>query len=229
MNRSVAVLTVAAALAAAAPAHAARPIVVGPGSSIQAAVDAAQPGTTIVVTGAHAENVATTPPGLKLRGLNATLTRPATPQNNACFPLSAPDLNGFCVLGDVDPSTFEVINPVAGVEIRGFHISGFTDGIMAFGAKNATFRNNVATDNDEYGITAFSSSGTKMLNNVASDAGESAFYIGDSPDAAVLVRGNTATNSLFGILVRDARGGTIKRNTVRGNCDGIIFLGDSPG
>src|SRR3954470_5878824 len=109
MNRSVAVLIVAAALAAAAaPAHAARPIVVGPGSSIQAAVDAAKPGTTIVVTGSHAENVAITTPGLKLRGLNATLTRPATPQNNACFPLSAPDLNGFCVLGEVDPSTFEV-------------------------------------------------------------------------------------------------------------------------
>src|SRR5436309_8614970 len=144
--------------------------VVGPGDSIQAAVDAAKPGDTLVVEGLHHENVAITTDGITLRGHDAVLEPSATPTENACFDPSAPeDVNGICVLGEVNFDTGEVIREVRDVTVSGFTIRGFTDsGIIAVGAHDATFRGNVTDDNEEYGITAFASTGTRMLFNRSS-------------------------------------------------------------
>ncbi len=206
-------------------------VVVGPGQSIQAAVDAAKQGTKIYVVGKHQENVAITTDGISLIGIHAVLTPAATPTQNACLDPSNPaDVNGFCVLGDVDFDTGVVNREVKNVSITGFTIEGFSDsGIVAFGAHNATFAWNVAEDNDEYGITAFASTGTRMLFNKASDAGEAAFYIGDSPNAGAKVFGNEGFDSLFGILVRNAEHGTIAHNSFHGNCVGVVVLADAPG
>src|SRR6058998_3553142 len=51
---------------------------VGPGDSIQAAVDAANPGDTILVFGNHSEDVVIQTDGLKLKSIGATMT-PGTP------------------------------------------------------------------------------------------------------------------------------------------------------
>ena len=48
-------------------------VIVGPGQSIQAAVDAAKPGTKIYVFGKHQENVAITTDGISLIGVHAVL------------------------------------------------------------------------------------------------------------------------------------------------------------
>src|SRR5438552_1762663 len=104
-------------LTASAQAH--KKSVVGPGDSIQAAVDAAKPGAKILVSGLHRENVAITKDGIELRGLDAVLEPPTTPTQNACFDPSNPtDLNGICVLGDVNFDTGEVNRPVDGVTVR---------------------------------------------------------------------------------------------------------------
>jgi nitrous oxidase accessory protein NosD len=145
----------------------------GAGESIQAAVDAAQPGDTIVVTGRHQENVAVTTDGITLRGRGAVLEPAATPTQNACLDPSAPaDVNGICILGDVNFNTGEVIREVRDVTVSGFTIRGFSEGIVGVGAHNATFERNVALDNAAYGITAFSSTGTRMLFNHASGSDE---------------------------------------------------------
>ena len=68
--------------------------VVGPGDSIQAAIDAAQPGDTIVVKGVHHENVAIAKDGITLRGIGAVLEPAATPLANACTDPTAPDESG---------------------------------------------------------------------------------------------------------------------------------------
>ena len=208
-----------------------RTVFVGPGESIQAAVDAAKPGTTIKVFGHHSENVAITTDRISLVGVHAVLEPAATPIQNACFdPANPTDINGICVLGDVDFSTGEVKREVRGVTVVGFTIRGFSDsGIIAVGAQDATFAGNVADDNDEYGITAFSSTGTKMLYNRASGAGEAGFYIGDSPRANAKLVGNVSTDSLFGVLVRNAEHGFLKRNRIYGNCVGVVVLADAPG
>ena len=50
--------------------------VVGPGESIQKAVNAADPGDTIVVRGVHREDVVITKNGIKLRGDDAVIEAP---------------------------------------------------------------------------------------------------------------------------------------------------------
>ena len=88
MARSLRPVVVLAALLAAllvmlaagtGAARAATKVVVGPGDSIQAAVDAARPGDTIVVMGQHKENVAITTDGITLHGVGAVLEPAATP------------------------------------------------------------------------------------------------------------------------------------------------------
>ena len=236
MRRSARLLVIGAAMlmltltAWARPAPAATRVV-GPGNSIQAAVDAAQPGDTIVVVGLHHENVAITKDGITLRGLGAVLEPATTPTENACFDPSEPeDVNGICVLGDVNFDTGEVIREVRDVTVSGFTIRGFSDsGITAFGAHGATFMANVADDNDEYGITAFVSTGTRMLFNRVSGSHEAGLYIGDSPNATVTVVGNESFDNLFGILIRNSEHGTVVGNNVHDNCLGIPFFADIPG
>src|SRR5262249_36518980 len=140
--------------------------VVGPGDSIQAAIDTAQPGDTIIVKGVHHENVAITTDGITLKGVGAVLEPAATPLVNVCTDPTAPDeVNGICVVGDVDFDTGVVNREIQNVTVSGFTVRGFNEGITAFAAHNATFQGNVAEDNEEYGITAFVSTGTKFLFN----------------------------------------------------------------
>jgi len=77
-------------------------IIVRPGHSIQAAINAARPGTTIVVKpGTYAENLTITTDGITLLGHGATLVPPATSQPNFC---SDPDpaTDGICAVGQFD-------------------------------------------------------------------------------------------------------------------------------
>jgi hypothetical protein len=86
-------------------------------------VDAAQPGDTILVKGRHRENVAIITDGITLRGLGAVLELAAAPVQNACpDPSASAEVNGVCILGDVNFGTGEVIRQVRDVTIRGFTI-----------------------------------------------------------------------------------------------------------
>ena len=206
-------------------------VVVRPGESIQAAVDAAAPGDTItVLAGTYRENVVIAKDGIRLRGRGARLQPPAAPASNACSGPGQPATIGICVLGQLNFQTGEVLRPVRDVTVSGFRLRDFPDsGIEALGAKDATFRGNVALNDDEYGITAFVSTGTRMLFNRASGAEEAGFYVGDSPEADARLVGNVVTDSRFGILWRNAEGGTAVGNLVRGNCAGVMVLSGIPG
>lgn len=211
--------------------HNGRVVFVGPGDSIQAAVDAAKPGTTIVVKGSHSENVAITTDGISLIGVHALLQPPATPTQNACFDASQPDdVNGICVLGDVNFDTGTVNREVRNVTVKGFTIRGFSDsGIIALGAHRATFAGNLLEDNGEYGAVAFSSTGTRMAFNRASGSGEAGLYIGDSPKAHAKVFRNETSDNLFGIFIRDAEHAQVFGNSIHDNCVGALVLADAPG
>jgi nitrous oxidase accessory protein NosD len=54
--------------------------VVGPGESIQKAVNAADPGDTIVVRGVHREDAVIRKNGIKLRGEDAVIEAPPEPK-----------------------------------------------------------------------------------------------------------------------------------------------------
>ena len=71
-------------LAAAIGSAGAQSSVVGPGESIQKAVNAADPGDTIVVRGVHREDVVIRKNGIKLRGDDAVIEAP--PRVLSSFP-----------------------------------------------------------------------------------------------------------------------------------------------
>jgi nitrous oxidase accessory protein NosD len=221
----LAALALIASGAPPASAHDSR-LVVQPGESIQAAVDRAHPGDTIVVLpGTYRQNVVVMTNGLKLVGYGARLVSPAAPKPNFCADPGQPATIGICVAGQFDPNTGEVTTPVKNVTVAGFTFRDYPDaGVLAFGAKHATFRDNTARNDNEYGITAFVSSGTRMLHNRVTGADEAGFYIGDSPDADAALRGNVVTDSRFGILFRNADHGMVARNLVTRNCVGVIAL-----
>jgi parallel beta-helix repeat protein len=225
------------ALAATAAAHgrhgAHGATIVRPGQSIQAAVDAAQPGTTIVVQrGTYAENVAITTDGIRLKGRGATLVPPANSVPNACS-FGQPATDGICAIGQGQfqqegPST--VTDPVSNVKVSGFTVRGFAGiGILFIGAQNPVVGHDTTTDNGAYGIARFVSSGGRITGNAASGSGEAGIYVGDSPNANVLVAGNHVfDNQLFGFFFRDAAHGRVVANESHGNCVGAIVLNTGP-
>ena len=198
-------------------------LIVHQGQSIQAAVDRAKPGSSIIVSGVHRENVVIRKNGITLIGHHTVLKPPVKP-NSFCGP------SGFCIAGNVDFNTGKVHSYVEDVRIIGFTVRGFKeDGIVTFGAKNALFMHNHATSNGAYGIFALASTGTRVVSNVTSGAGEAGIYIGDSPHANATVVGNNSYNNLFGIFVRHATHGRIVGNNTHNNCVGTLFLADAPG
>lgn len=213
-------------LVAASPAGAAA-IVVGPGQSIQAAVDAAAPGSTIQVRpGTYFENVVITKAAIRLQGSGSRVThlRPGPAPTGPCAfdPSFVP---GICVLGNLDFSTFRVISSVRGVSVRGFDVSEFSgSGILVFGGQATVLEGNRTDRDAEYGIFAIASTGTQILDNTASGNEEAGFYVGDSPNANATVSGNRAVDNGQGVFIRSASNGTIANNVLQGNCSGMVFL-----
>lgn len=207
--------------------------VVKPGESIQAAVDAADPGDTIFVKpGTYAENVAITTDGITLVSRGARLVPPADPAPNACSP-DAPAQDGICAVGQLDfppdaPPT--VRDPISDVTIKGFEVTGFAGtGILFLGAENPVVKENRTADNGAYGIARFVSSGGAIVGNEATGSAEAGIYVGDSPNANVLVGWNRSfDNALFGFFLRDARTGKLVENESSGNCVGAIVLNTGP-
>jgi parallel beta-helix repeat protein len=206
MTRWASSLVVTLAALALAPAASAAPpqrvTVVGPGESIQAAVDKADRGDTIVVFGIHHENVAIQTDGLTLRGVGAVILPPAAPVAHACFDPTEVDeaVHGICAIGDLDFDTNEVVRRVEGVTVSGFSVRGFTgSGLLAIAAHGTTFRGNVATNNGDAEISA-----------------------GQATDTLVL--GNRASGGRFGIFLTESRGGLVLGNRVHGNCAGVFAL-----
>src|SRR5215207_8975631 len=111
------------ALAAGVGSAAADSSVVGQGESIQKAINAADPGDTIVVRGVHKEDVVIRKDGIKLRGDDSAVIEPPAKAGSPCSRTFG--LEAICVLGDVNLDTFEVKKRVKDVSVSGFTIRGF--------------------------------------------------------------------------------------------------------
>src|SRR5215212_5833048 len=113
------------ALVAGVGSAAAQSSVVGPGESIQKAINAADPGDTIVVRGVHREDVVIRKNGIKLRGDVAVIEAPTRAKaDSPCSRTFGPE--GICVLGDVNIKTGKLEGQrVSDVSVSGFTIRGF--------------------------------------------------------------------------------------------------------
>jgi parallel beta-helix repeat protein len=146
--------------------------VVGPGESIQKAINAAHPGDTIVVRGVHREDVVIRKDGIKLRGDDAVIEAPPRAKaDSPCSKLFGPE--GVCVLGDDNLNTLKLEGQrVSDVSVSGFTFRDFNkekgDGNFAIdvvGARNATITGNRVVGNVAGGIDVFSSVNSTVAKN----------------------------------------------------------------
>jgi parallel beta-helix repeat protein len=218
------VLLAAVAGVGSAGAQGAVGTIVGPGESIQRAINRADSGDTILVSGVHREDVVIRKNGISLRGINKAVIAPPARVGSPCGP------SGICVLGDVNFNTGKVNRYVNDVSVSGFRVKNFKgNGLFALGARDATFTNNRLINDKEYGVFALFSTGTKIVGNVARGSDDAGIYVGGSPKANAKVVGNETYRNFLGIFIRDALGGTIAGNRVHNNCLGVLFLADAPG
>ena len=218
--------------ATAASAWAPRTIVVWPGHSIQAAVNKASPGDTVLIKpGTYHETVQISKDGITLRGSGAShrgtvLEPPKSVPKTICNTQFGP--TGVCILAKkINPQTGAVITPVRNDTVTGLLVTGFAgNGVFGYGTDGLQVTRVVATEDGSYGISRFVSTRTLFANDVAIGNDEAGFYVGDSPDADTVVRDNQAYGNQFGIFVRHARQVQVTGNVVSGNCQGILVLDD---
>jgi parallel beta-helix repeat protein len=199
--------------------------VVGPGESIQKAINAADPGDTIVVRGVHREDVVIRKDGIKLRGDDSAVIKPPAKADSPCSKAFGP--TAICVLGDFNPETGEVRRYVEDVSISGLTIRGFEAvGIDVGAARDATVTKIRAVGNKN-GMGTALSVGTKFLHNVVRDSGEDAIGLEQARD--VTISGNDVEGSSnSGIFIGEGTNATISSNDLTDNNLGMLLF-DSTG
>jgi parallel beta-helix repeat protein len=211
-------------------AHGGRTIVVHPGQSIQAAIDSAVGGDTILVLpGIYHQSIQITTDHLTLRGAGAegtVLEPPATAPPNVCTAANGGLASGVCVIGKVD-NTGHVVRYVRGDVVTNLTLLSFgANGVFGYGTADLQVSHVAAINDGGYGIARFVSTGTTLEHNVVSGNHEAGLYIGDSPDADTVVRDNRSQGNGYGVFVRHSHQVLVTDNEVSGNCLGVFVLDD---
>jgi nitrous oxidase accessory protein NosD len=216
-------------LAALAAPAAAATVTVRPGESIQAAIDAAAPGTRIVVRpGVYHESGATraltvTKDGITLVGL-ARRNRPVVlersgTQETGIWVSPADTLDAP---NDERPPCGDAGTRIHRFRVQGFTVRGFPDfGIYLACVDDFSIRRNDSEDNGEYSIFPVRSAHGRMTRNVAARTRTDAcLYVGESED--VLVDHNRASDCQIGLQIENCRHVRMRHNRATGNTAGII-------
>lgn len=225
------VLSVAVNPAAAAEAR----VVVDEGESIQAAIDAAEPGTTIVVRGDHQENIWVNKDGIRLVGQGATLTGvEAELGSSPCFPFPESPVPIVCAAPTPSPDG----PPAPEDYLEGFVFQGFTvdgsvgdgDGISTVFVNDVTIRRNTVTGTTCDAIFTTFSDGFKISRNTV-DGTEICAGISVGSSVNGVIRNNEVRNAGgAGIFVADVSNARIRNNVAEDSCVGIVVIdGDDGG
>jgi parallel beta helix pectate lyase-like protein len=211
---AIAGLTLVSPVSARAETH-----VVQPGGSIQAAVDAAAPGDTILVrAGRYRENVTINTSGLTLKAHGNVTLEPPAGGPGPCY--------GFQQVGIcVTPASGSYYR-VRDVTITGFRVTGFGSGIFGYRTRNLTVSHVTAIGNAAYGVASFEGVGTTFTGNAVTGSHDAGIYIGDSLEADAVVSHNRAWGNALGILVRHSQKVVVSNNASWGNCIGVFLLAD---
>ena len=216
--------------------------VVAPGQSIQAAVDAADPGDTIrLQAGTYRESVLVTEDDITVRGAGSgphgtVLLPPAEFPDNACgnnppAPEPPPYGAGICIFGDwsggAGPTT-HATRFVHGGRITGIRFDGFAINIATVATDGVRVDHNVSLDGGHYGITHVLSKNGLVEDNTVIDAAHAGIYIGayNIADSGSVIRRNHVERSALAISTYDSQGVTLTRNTIVDSCVGYLAFSD---
>jgi parallel beta-helix repeat protein len=226
---AVAVVAGAAVLGFPALSRAATTVIVRPGQSIQAAVDAASPGDTILVEpGSYAEPgvacpadpaqtcaVAISMDGISLIGL--------TQGRRGVVLVNPGGLDvGIQVAKTGDPACLsDPAKTVQGSLIRGFTVSGFgLDGLDVVCADNWRVSGVRAVGDAEYGIFPSLSGPGRVDHSFASGANDTGIYVGQSHN--VRVDHNLAAGNVSGFEIENSSAVRLDHNKATGNTAAIL-------
>jgi parallel beta-helix repeat protein len=212
-----------------AASSAATRIIVRPGQSIQAAVDSASPGDTILVKpGTYSEPgvgcpanpaqtcaVAITKDNIRLIGLTQ-----GARQVSVVNP-GGQDV-GIEVARTGDPACLsDPAETVHGSVVRGLTVSGFgSDGLDVVCAGTWRVTQVRAVGNEEYGIFPSLAGPGRVDHSFASGANDTGIYVGQSHD--VRVDHNIAAGNVSGFEIENSSAVRLDHNKATGNTAGIL-------
>ena len=90
--------------------------------------------------------------------------------------------------------------------------------MFGYGTNGLTVTGVSAFNDGDYGISRFVSTHTVFTSDIAVGDDKAGFYVGDSPLADTVVRGDIAEGNQFGIFIRHARHVSVSHNLVTKNC-----------
>lgn len=194
-------------------------------STIQAAVDAASDGVTIVVyPGTHVENVDVYRQ-LTIRSYSGnpldTVIRAASPADHV-FYVTANNvkISGFTVSGASQSAPYSGIYlaKAKGCTLENNIISGNWYGIYLDNSASNTLNSNVVSSNLGTGIYLGSSVGNKLTGNMVSSNSDNGIWLIDSSNSNTLTGNSANSNIRSGFLLdNQCIGNTLSDNTVEAN------------
>ena len=228
--RIVAMAAVALLEALWSPATEARTVTVKAGESIQAAVDAATPGTTIVVLpGVYHEPGAARAVTITRDDIHL-VARSGRGGDDVVIEASGGQTDGVWVSPTDTVGTTEDERPpcgTSGARVRGFRMQGFTvRGFERFGvylacADDFAVSRTTSTNNGEYAIFPVASRHGRLSHDLgASTRSDACLYVGEDDD--VVVDHCTATDCQIGFEIENSRHVVLRNNVSRANTAGII-------
>lgn len=179
-------------------------ITVNAGEKIQAAVDQARPGDTVVIMpGTYNEGVVVKRNNITLRGQMDGTTRPTLDGQKQIG-------NGVIACGD----NFTVEN---------LHVINYqANGVLTNGADGVVLRNIFAEDTGQYGLFPINSKNVLMENDVVTGASDAALYVGQSED--VTLRNNEAYGNVTGLELENTSNAIAENNYLHDNTSGLLVF-----
>ena len=200
-------------------------------TSIQAAINASQPGDTIIVRdGTYTENVEVNGANLTLQSENgsAFTTVVAAVNTSDVFLIIANSvtITGFTVRNATSARGIRLLS-VHHCTVSGNNASGNYHGIYLYSSSNNYLTNNTANSNNDHGIYLYSASNNNTLsgNTVNSNNG-TGIYLGSANNNTLV--GNTVnSNNGTGIYLQSSSNNTLAGNIASNNEWGIDLYSSS--